>query len=322
MKKRSLPLGIDIGSTRVRVALAQWREDGPYVAGVAVREITDGSASSGGIAEPAYVGALIEEAIQELGTRERRCVCAIGEPDALMRTITLPKMSGSERERAARFEAQRHIDFPIEEATVRLRPVGEDVGTYALGIVRSSVLTSRQQAVKAGRLRAVAIDHDACALARLLPGCDAAIDVGHRRTSVHLYGSVTPRTVQIYCGGADITRSIERELSIDERSAEKRKRILGTAGAGERHRSRLVADIASSIDSAYERRKRPERIALVGNGARLLGLAAEIEAATGAIVDRNPGCAMHGAYPDDVVRASSPDWSLAVGLALWNVAVC
>lgn len=319
MKPRILPLGIDIGTTRIRVVEAEQTDCGSRIRGVATRQMSNGTSGGAPLADSSYIAALIEEALAELGTVQRRCVCAIGEPDAVLRTLNLPKMTSLERERAARFEAQRFIDYPIEQAVVRMHPIDRNSGLWTLGIARSSAIFTRVAALRAAGLRVVAIDHEACALSRALPGFDAVIDVGHQRSNVHLLASGAPLTLQAYNGGADITRAIERELSVDAQTAEKRKRILGTAGAGERARAALAADIAALIRNARTTHA-VSRVALVGNAARLAGLAAGVEAATGALCEMPVSAALQGsAYPDDVIRSSAPDWTLAAGLALWSV---
>jgi Tfp pilus assembly PilM family ATPase len=254
----------------------------------------------------------------ELGTRQRRCVCAIGEPDALLRTVKFPKMTSMERERAARFEAQRFVDYPIDEAVVRLHPIDADAGLWGLGIARSSAVITRLASLRAAGLKTIAIDHEACALVRALPEFDAVLDVGHQRTSLHVVTQATPFTLHAYNGGADVTRAIERELSVDTHTAEKRKRILGTAGAGERARAALASDIAALIQTARNAHV-VARVALVGNAARLPGLSADVESATGALCHLPVSAALRNGYPEDVVRSGAPDWTLAAGLALWSV---
>ncbi|HKU66887.1 MAG TPA: pilus assembly protein PilM [Candidatus Baltobacteraceae bacterium] len=319
MKQATLPLGIDIGATRIRVVEARQTARGARIRAVATRDISSGVASSGSLTDSAYIAVLIEEAVAELGTAQRRCVCAIGEPDALLRPLTLPNMTSIERERAARFEAQRFIEYPVDQAVIRLHPVDASAGLWALGIARSSAIVTRTAALRAAGLKLVAMDHEACALARALPGFDAIVDVGHQRSSLHLVTPQTPVTLQAYSGGADVTRAIERELSIDAHTAEKRKRILGTAGAGERARAALSADLAALIQNARTTQA-VGRVALVGNAARLAGLAADLESATGALYEMAVSEALCGDdYPDDVIRTSAPDWTLAAGLALWSV---
>ncbi len=121
-------------------------------------------------------------------------------------------------------------------------------------------------------------------------------------------------------GGATITRGIAAELSIDMPTAERRKRILGCAGAGQTASDEVVAAIASLVDRARSRGA-VARIAVTGNGARLPNFARDLEEATSAVTEMPVPEVLHtGAYPDDVVRAAAPDWALAASLALWSVA--
>lgn len=316
MRMRLLPLGIDIGATRVRVVEACVTPAGPRLRAVAVRERSIGTVPAGA-QDLDYLSALIEDAARELRTKQRRCVCALGEPDALIRSVRFPKMTGLERQRAARYEAQRYADFSIDDAVVRVQSLDRSTQLWAVGVARTTSLNERLRTLRKAGMKPIAVDHESCALGRALPGFDAIVDIGHHRSSVHLVDGRTPLTLQAYSGGADVTRAIERELSIDARTAEKRKRIIGTAGAGASAKAALVQDIAVLVANARATH-RVTRIALVGNGARLAGLAEDIESATGAVVEIPVSGALHGGgYPDDVARSGAPDWTLAGGLALW-----
>lgn len=318
MKRPSLPLGVDIGSTRVRILEAVATPHGPRVRAVAIREVASGAASSGGIADTEHVAALIEDALAEIRPSQRRCVASIGEPDAVLRAIRFPKMTRFERERSARFEAERLVEFPADEAVVRVHRASPHTGTWVIGVARVSAVKTRLAALRHARLKVVSIDHESCAFARALPSYDAIVDIGLRRASLHAVTSEMPFTLQTFNGGADVTRCIERELSLDQRSAEKRKRILGTAGAGESARAALTGDIAAMVRSAREK-VAIAKIALVGNGSRLPGLARDLEIATGALCELPvTGTLLNGEYPEDVARSGAPDWTLAAGLVLWS----
>jgi Tfp pilus assembly PilM family ATPase len=227
-------------------------------------------------------------------------------------------MTSVERYTAARYEAQRYVAFSIEEAIVRVYPLERGTHLWAVGVARASALKHRIDALRKARLKAVAVDHESYALGRALEGFDAIVDIGHHRSTLHVVSGPAPLTLQAYSGGADITRAIERELSVDNGTAEKRKRIVGTAGAGESAKAALVSDIAALVARA-RLTHRVTRIALVGNGARLAGLAGDIETAIGLHVEIPVAGALHaGAYPQDVARSAGPDWALATGLALWK----
>jgi Tfp pilus assembly PilM family ATPase len=318
-----LPLGIDLGSTRVRVALAEANRDGEVrVRAIIARDLPDSAVSPLDVEQPGLVAAVLEDILCEIGSRERRCVLAIGAPACALRAVRFPKMSWAERLRTTRFEAQRFAGWDLDdgESIVRTHPLDRTSGTYAVGVTRAASIDSRVRTMKLAGLRAVAIDHDALAMRRMFPDCDAIVDVGAERSSVHVFGGTGPVSLITQAGGATITRGIAAELSIDMPTAERRKRILGCAGAGVSAREEVVTSIASLIDRARARTT-IGRIVLTGNGGRLPNFANELEEATSALTEAPVPEILHtGAYPDDVVRAAAADWTLAATLAAWSTA--
>ncbi len=318
-----LPLGIDLGSTRVRIALVEAGRDGSTrIRAIVARNVPDDAVSPLDVGEPGLVAAVLDEMLDEIGSRERRCVLAIGAPACMLRTVRFPKMSWAERSRAARFEAQRFSgwDLDVDGSIVRTHRLDGSSGTYAVGVTHTTSIDSRVSTVRLAGLRAVAIDHDALAMRRMFPDCDAIVDVGAERSSVHVFGGMAPISMTTQSGGATITRGIAAELLIDMPTAERRKRILGCAGAGVSAREEVVTSIASLIDRARTRTT-IDRIVLSGNGARLPSFLHDLEEATGAITESPIPEILHsGAYPEDVVRAAAPDWALAASLAAWSAA--
>lgn len=313
MRPRPFALGIDLGSTRIRVAHRVWCGSSTELEGVATRDVPAGAIAPGGIEEPEYVSALVEDAVREIGVRERRCVVAVGFPESSLRIAAFPPMSAWERPRTAYYEVLGDLDFPIEEAVVRTRAVPGDPNRCAIGVVRSRAIRNRVACLKKAGLRVMAVDDEGCAFRRALPAYDGTLDVGHHRSTLYLRD--TCDVFQAAAGGATVTAAIGHDLSIDEAAAEKRKRILGTAGAGEAVRNEMVARIAALIRSAnlvY----RIDRIAAVGNGARLPGLLKEIASSSGALVEMAVSHVLEGAaLSPDVTRASAPDWTLAAALS-------
>lgn len=307
----SLPLGIDIGASRVRVALAHRRADGrPELAAVAVRD-RDGD-----------LAATIADAVDELRTRERRCVASVGEPAGVLRTTTFPPMRRAELERAARFEAIRLIDYPIDEAHVRIVSLDAPTGEIAIGIVRKATLAMVRSAVEGAKLRLIAVDNDAFALARAIAGTDAILDIGRTESRLHIFTDRVPRTYRLRIGGSTFTQAIADALGTDPVTAERRKLAHGVAGSGEDVCDRLVESIANAlVDSRANGYGDVRSIALTGNGARLDDLANRIERATAVrvcVATLAPDAS--AVLPPDVLRAAAPDWCHAFGLALWSVA--
>ncbi len=305
---KTLPLGIDVGAARTRVALVELESAGqPRLVAVATRPSGDDAACA------------IAEARKELGSGERRCVLAVAAPDALLRTATFPALTAADRARAARFEAARFVSFPLEEAAVRVVPA--DGERSVIGVARRSVLEARTAAAKRAGLRAVAVDDASLALLRAFPSADAVVDVGENAARLIVRGEPTPSIATFPLGGRTFTAAIVAALGLDDAAAEQRKRSIGLAGAGDYAREALVEQLASAlIEHRASARAELRAIALSGNGARLAGLVDALERAIAIPVRLGTLPAESSALPADVVRAASPDWALAYGLALWSCA--
>jgi Tfp pilus assembly PilM family ATPase len=171
-------------------------------------------------------------------------------------------------------------------------------------------------------LRPVGVDDAAFALLRAFPYADAIVDVGERATILVLPNDPLPAVRTFATGGRTFTDAVVASLGVDDATAEQRKRSVGLAGAGDHARDALVDQLATAlIEHRASARTEPRAIALAGNGARLAGFAEALERAVAIPVRLGalPGDASRG-LPCDVVRAASPDWGLAYGLALWDTA--
>jgi Tfp pilus assembly PilM family ATPase len=305
----TLPLGIDIGAVRTRVALLERDASGALrLVAVATRPTGDDA------------GVAIAAACAELATRERRCVLALGPDDAVVRSAAFPAMRRAERVRAARFEASRFVPYPLHEAVVKVHASAGE--RCIIGIARRSALDARVLGAKRARLRPVAVDDNAFALMRAFPYADAIVDVGERATVLVLPNDPLPAVHLFAAGGRAFTDAVVASLGVDDATAEQRKRSVGLAGAGDHARDALVEQLATAlIEHRATARSEPRAIALAGNGARLAGFGEALERAVAIPVRLGalPGDVSPG-LPSDVVRAASPDWGLAYGLALWETA--
>ena len=319
MKYRTLPLGIDLGSTRVRIACGVLdRENGFRLQAVSSRKLPDIDGSDADA--PQLIAAVLDELLEELGTRERRCILAVRTPDAQMRNVEFPPMNAFERARAARFEARRFAGWDIDAAptAVRVHPVDANSGWYTVGAVQRAVLDKLVKPAKMAGLRVHAIDDEGFALRRAFPEIDGIIDVGFERSALHASSPRGPVSWHVGVGSADITRGIATDLAIDLPAAEKRKCILGSAGAGIAACRFVVSELCAAIARARSRVPL-ERVALTGNGARLPGFQSLLAGASPATIEMPvSNHLICDAYPEDVVRSAGPDWSLAVGLCAWG----
>jgi Tfp pilus assembly PilM family ATPase len=311
-------LGVDIGSSRIRIASIYRRNGKPYLRAVVARDVPSEAVTPAEVARPELVSALIEEMLGELGTRERRCVCGIGVPAASLRLMRLAPMTSLERMQTARLEVERQLGRKIDDVVVRIHPSAHRPGVYDVGAVARHALASRVSAVRGAGLRVVAVDHEALALRRLFPDVDAFVDVGLERTTVYSFSEADYAMSWTATGGAAITETIRRDLHLEAHTAEQRKRIVGIAGAGESAVADLVREVGALVTSAARPRPPSAALCVVGNGSRIVGLDDRLRRCLGVgIRYAKPTIELDDRVQDDVARRAMPDWALSIGLALW-----
>ena len=297
-------LGIDVGTTAVRVAFVRRTRRTAHLQAVAERPVGAD-----------HVAAL-RAAVSEVRASRPRCRFAVAPPDARLRAVRLPPMPVHERIRAATFEARRLADVPPEDAVVRVLPLAG--GHCAVGIVRRTALRALESLAGSSGLRIDAVLDAPLALLLALPDADVVVDVGHRRTRVIAAAHPVPDVSVLELGSDAVTAAIATSLGIDRPAAERRKRAMGSGGAGDSVRSALVDEVARAVAAARARAARdPAAAVLTGAGARLRGLGEALSRATGLPFSMAELSAdLSDTIPPDVLRAASPEWALACGAAL------
>ncbi len=306
-----LPLGIDIGTSRLRiVAMRRDRAGAVRVESVAARDVQTAEGSN----EYAAISTAIAESIAEIGWRRRACVLALPWRDAVMRCVEFPPMRAPERLRAARLESATFAPWgdPGTPTQVRVRSID---GTNAHLVVVAPVATirDRMRAVSGNRLAVLAMDYEPFAFRRAFPNADAILDVGLRQS--RLYGRLAQpiRTLSIDSGGEGFTAGIAAALSIDVAQAESRKRSVGAAGACDAQLDAFVRRVCDAIDALRERAT-VRTLGITGNGSRVPGLLERVVASASVVID-TPAYTSEDGYPPDPSFAF--DYALAASLAAW-----
>ncbi len=309
-------LGIDCGSTRVRVVRLERCAGRTRLGAVAVRDLPVGILQ-GTDADADALGTVLEQLVDELAARRVKCVLGMADADATLHPVAFPAMSWHARRRAAEFESDRWSRWARQARVVRVYPLDAVRRNCVLAIAARAALQRILRITRCAKVRVAVVDHVAYAYRRVFPGYDAVLDMGATGATLHEFGEPVPRSFAVPEGaGNAITAAIARDLAVPDALAEARKRVVGTAGAGLDARRAFVERIGSLVRALWSDPSR-RSIALVGNASRLDRLAAELAAGTLARVEHPIGDVLRtGTYPDDVVRAAAPDWSLAAGLAL------
>jgi type IV pilus assembly protein PilM len=263
-----------------------------------------------------------------------------------IRTLTLPKMPLNELREAVRWEAKRHISYPVDAAQIEYLIVDEKregvVDRYDLVMVaaeRGKVLEHLMPFQEA-KINVSAVDANALSLRNVLRfreiPIDAntlVVDLGAGKTEINIFkGGILRFSRCIESGGLDMTRAIADTLGIGLQEAEDKKRTLnvltpaGQDKAIEAVQSRLdglLMEIRRSVEyyKTTFREKNVESMILSGGVSLMQGTAEYCERSLehGVEIDRPFDCLSCNKSMLEEFGPVAPRFSAAIGLALRKV---
>jgi Tfp pilus assembly PilM family ATPase len=227
-KKQSCSVGLDIGSTYVKLVELQINDG----------QIQLKRASYSAINPESDLAALLGVLLRSQGVNTQQVNTSLSGAAVVMRSITLPRMSPGELKGAVQFEAKRLIPFPLEEMVLDFAIIQEKAKDNKMQIVvaaaKKSLLQERIQLLEKAGLIPKIIDIDCFCLANAFTH------------SYALTGQETPQgrreTIGLLNIGARLTN-----LVVLENGSLKFSRDIGF-GCQESALSSLIAEISSSID--------------------------------------------------------------------------
>lgn len=243
--KNSGPIvGLDIGSSYVKVCQAQLGRGQPEITALGIMPTPQDAVSGQEITDPTALGQALRSLLGEAGIKARKVVSAInGQNSVVVRIIELPKMTRNELRESMKWEVERHVPFaagdvemdfqeltPIEEV-----PDGSNMEVL-LAVAQSDAVQRHLTALQTAGLQPQAIDVGPLAAERALlllgndtvdEGAVAVVNLGATVTEVNIYrnGRIAfTRAIQI--AGATLTKAISDGLGQPLTQAERLKREL------------------------------------------------------------------------------------------------
>ncbi len=238
-RKLTSVLGIDIGSSKIKVCEIKTQGREPVVTALGIADTPEGAVDHTGIFNPDAVGEALKKAISDAGISTGFAVVTLaGQASVLVRTLEVPKMNPAELKDHMQWEINRNIPFAESTIVSDFKPLGgEDPNAQNMDVVmaiapQSAVDTIIQATKKAGK-NTEAIDVEPLSLARTLrqnydEGADKTVclvEVGHKTTSINIYhGAKLLMPRQVPMGGELFTRAIADAMGVGIEEAEHLKR--------------------------------------------------------------------------------------------------
>jgi len=238
-------VGLDVGSSTIKVAQVAPGRDGVVVQALGVAPTPPGAMESNVIVDVQLMAQAVRQLLREAGVSTKTAVSSVSGQSALVvRVIEVPKMSDSELAETMRWEVERHVPFAVNEVIMDFQPINRsdapaDAQTMEvlLAVAQQDMVDRHVEMLLAAGLKPIAIDVEPLAAARSLIelGPDpygqkttVIVNIGASNTDIGIFRDgilAFPRTLPL--AGDSFTRAVSAGMNVTEEQAEELKRKYG-----------------------------------------------------------------------------------------------
>jgi type IV pilus assembly protein PilM len=346
MAKGKLAVGLDIGSSSVKLVQLRERKGGHVLQAFGVAKLPPETIVDGALMNSAAVVQAIQELVAEHKVKPRDVAIGVRGHSVIIKKIALPRMSQEELDDSIQWEAEQYIPFDVKDVNIDtqiLTPEGDAAGQMDVLLVaaKKDMINDYTSVCAEAGLTATVVDVDAFAVQNAYETSYepaqgetvVLINVGAAVTNVNILASgTTSFTRDVTMGGNAFTEEIQKQLNISYDEAE----ALKIGGQGESDAvvpqeverviqgvaEQLAGEIQRSLDfyAATAADNRVGRVFLSGGTARIPALFKVIEQRAGVPVEvLNPFKAIeidNRKFDPMLLTNAAASAAVAVGLAL------
>jgi len=348
---RTLPIGVDLGTTAAKLAQLKTSDDGISLLGAGAVEIPPEARQDFG-ARLAFLSEGIQKVMRSHQFKGRQSVLALPARDTFIHHVKVPKLSQEDTAKAVRSELQGKLPCPVSQSVVRHVVAGEIYGegeakqeVIAVSVPRAT-LDGYLTMAKRARLDVVGVNVECCAVVECFSrlfrrNADASrtimfVDLGCSSTQVVLsHGCRIAFARNLSIGGNDLDKAVADGMDIPPEQAHAMRRDLEGNGKDQAVEDTVYHLLEGPINALVEqitqclryhesvfRNQGIERAIFMGGQAyykrlcqtiaQQLNLPAQIADPLMRVKRLNGAGLEYGLDR----REPQPDWAVAVGLSL------
>ncbi len=170
-KKTDPVIGLDIGSTSVRLLQLSSHGSGYQIDHFAIEALSEGVVVDKAVQDVEAASNAISRAVKASGTRAKSCAIAVSGSAVFTKIISLPAdLAAADIESQVQIEANQYIPYPLDEVSLDFEVLGPsarnaDLMDILLAASKSENIESRQDAIDVAGLKAKVVDVEAFAIA-------------------------------------------------------------------------------------------------------------------------------------------------------------
>lgn len=213
--KKDHLVGLDIGSSSIKVAEITEIKKGSTLAKFGMINIAPGLIEDGSVKDPETVADIIRQLFKAYNIKERNVAIAVGGYSVIVKKIVVQTMSEEQLQDTIQFEAEQYIPFDITDVNIDFQILGENESNpnqmnVLLVAAKTDVVNDFVNLTQMAGMNPCIIDVDAFALQNIFEANYelenenlALIDIGASKTSLNILkdsNSVFMRDVSLGCG--------------------------------------------------------------------------------------------------------------------------
>ncbi|WP_373044962.1 type IV pilus assembly protein PilM [Vulgatibacter sp.] len=349
MAKGKLALGLDIGSSSVKMVLLKESKRGFELAHFGIAPIPSEAIVDGALMNSTAIVQAIQELVAAQKIKHKEVALGVAGHSVIIKKIQLPVMSQEQLDEAIAFEAEQYIPFDIKDVNIDtqiLTPPGDEadgVMDVLLVAVKKDMINDYTSVIAEAGLTPTIVDVDAFAVQNayetaygIPPGETVVlINAGASVVNINILANgITSFTRDITLGGNLFTEEIQKQLNVSHDEAEALK-VGGSAGGDAdavvpQEVERVIQGVAEQMAGEIQRSLdfyaataadgRISRVLLSGGTARIPALQRTIAQRCGVPVEiLNPFRNIeidHRRFDPKYILEVAPMAAVAVGLGL------
>lgn len=352
MAKGKLALGLDIGSTSVKMIMLKEQrkrgEVGYALQSFGMKPLPPEAIVDGALMNSTAIVQALQELMAELKVKSKEVAIGVSGHSVIIKKIQMPRMTQEELEESIQWEAEQYIPFDVKDVNIdtQILDGGGDDATGQMDVLlvaaKKDMINDYTTVVAEAGLSPVVVDVDAFAVQNMfsvnyeVPEQETVvlINAGASVVNINIIANgVTVFTRDVTIGGNQFTEEIQKQLNVSYEEAEALK--IGGNRADEdavvpQEVERVLANVAEQVAGEIQRSldfyagtaadANFSKVFLSGGTAKIPALFKTIEARVGVPVEiLNPFRKIdvdNRKFDPAFIMDVAPMAAVAVGLAL------
>jgi type IV pilus assembly protein PilM len=290
-KKKSF-VGLDIGSSAIKLAELEEIPDGMMLAKFGIAELMPEAIVDGEIMDRQAVVDTIRNLVETKAVKSKRVATAVSGRAVIVKKIIMDRLSEEDTREAIYWEAEQHIPYDVSEVILDFQILKTEVGPKQMQVLlvaaKKGMINVHADLIKEAGLFPELIDVDAFAVQNALEAnydftpedVVTFVNMGAERTNVSIVKDGIPHfTKDLSLGGHTVAEALQREYGLSHDEALKALKDQSEGSYNVPHFVQVACDdLVVTLDRALAYLKTSNeaegltKIFISGGGSHLPGL--------------------------------------------------